>query len=240
MTPLAGRVAVVTGGGRGIGRAVALELARAGAAVAPIARSAAELAEVAAEIVRIGGRAPAHPIVADVRDAGAVRAAVSGVESELGAVDILVVAAGIARFAAVEELSDASWHDQIDTNLTGAFYSIRAVLPGMKARRHGDLITIGSVASIREFAGCAAYGAAKFGLLGLTRVVREEARRDNVRVTAILPGATETAIWGAQLPAAPERLMPPSAVARAVLHALTADPRVQVEEILLRPQLGDL
>jgi NAD(P)-dependent dehydrogenase (short-subunit alcohol dehydrogenase family) len=238
--PLAGRVALVTGGGRGIGRACVLALAAAGAAVAPVARSADQLAGVMDEARALGARVPEAPLVCDVRDAAAVAAAVTEAERQLGPLDILVPAAGSARFKPVELLSLDDWQEQLDTNLSGAFYAIRAVLPGMRQRRRGHIVTLGSVASIKEFAGCAAYGAAKFGLLGLTRVVREEVRRDGIRVTILLPGATATAIWGDTLPAAEERLMPAESVAACLMAALTADPRALVEEIVLRPQEGDL
>ena len=238
--PLAGRVALVTGGGRGIGRACVLALAAAGAAVAPVARSEDELARVMDEARALGARVPEAPLVCDVRDPAGLTAVVAEVARQLGPVDILVPAAGSARFKPVELLSLDDWQEQLATNLSGAFYAIRAVLPGMRQLKRGHIVTLGSVASIKEFPGCAAYGAAKFGLLGLTRVVREEVRREGIRVTILLPGATATAIWGASLPAAEERLMRPESIAACIMTALTADPRALVEEIVLRPQEGDL
>ena len=238
--PLEGRVALVTGGGRGIGRACALAMAAAGAAVAPLARSADELNRVADEARALGARVPTIPLVCDVRDPAALLECGAEAARQLGPVDILVAAAGSARFKPVDLLTPEDWEEQLATNLSGVFYAVRAVLPEMRRRRSGHIITLGSVASIKEFPGCAAYGAAKFGLLGFTRVLREEVRREGIRVTALLPGATATAIWGEALPAAEERLMPPESVAACLMTALTADPRTLIEEIVLRPQEGDL
>jgi NAD(P)-dependent dehydrogenase (short-subunit alcohol dehydrogenase family) len=233
-------VALVTGGGRGIGRAISLALAGAGAWVAPVARNAGDLALVGIDIAKAGGRAPKNPMAGDVRRPEDMEKIVERITAEAGPPDIVVIAAGIARYTPVAELRLEEWQEHLDTNLTGAFVTVRACLAGMLARRMGDVVTIGSVASIKAFPGCGAYSASKFGLLGFTRVLREEVRSQGVRVTAILPGATDTAIWGDPPPVPPERMMPAESVARAVLMAVTASDRAVVEEILLRPALGDL
>lgn len=238
--PLAGRVALVTGGGRGIGRAICECLAGAGAAVAPVARSGAELEAVARSIRAAGGRAPERPIVADVARRPDVDAALARATAELGAPDILVTAAGVARFRRVVDTDEAAWLEQIEANLTGTYHAVRALLPGLLLRGAGDIVTIASVAAIRTFTHGGAYAAAKAGVVAFSRVLRDEVRAEGVRVTTIIPGATDTAIWGPQPPAPPERMMPPELVARSVLFALTADPRGCVEEIVLRPRLGDL
>jgi 3-oxoacyl-[acyl-carrier protein] reductase len=237
---LAGRTALVTGGGRGIGRAVCLALAREGVWVAPLARSAAELESVAADVVAAGGGAPARPLVADVRDYEAVARALERVRVERGPVDLLVTAAGIARFEPVAETSPGTWAEQIAVTLNGAFHAVRVVLPGMLERRGGDIVMISSVAAVKAFAGCGAYGAAQSGILGFSRALREEVRTQGIRIGVILAGATVTGIWGDPLPVPPERMMDPSSVAAAVLAAVRADPRAAMEEILIRPAPGDI
>ena len=238
--PLFGHVALVTGGGRGIGRAVSLALARAGALVAPVARTRDELALVIKEIASHGGRVPAEPLVADVRRPDELSHVLSRVEAAGGPPDILVTAAGVARYTEVARLDPADWDEHLAVNLSGVFHAVRLVLPSMLERGEGDIVTIGSVASIKAFPSSSAYSASKFGVLGFTRVLREEVRSKGVRVTCVLPGATDTPLWGTPLPVPAERMMPAESVASAVLHALTADPRAVVEEILLRPVLGDI
>lgn len=238
--PLAGRVAMITGGGRGIGRAVAELLAGAGAAVAPLARSAAELESVAGSVRSAGGQAPARPIVCDVTRRADVDAALARVTEELGPPDILVTAAGVARFEPVEATSVEAWNEQLAVNLTGTFHAVQALLPGLRRRRTGDIVTIASVAAIKVFTSDAAYSAAKAGVVAFSRVLREEVRADGIRVTTLIPGATDTELWGPEPPAPPDRMMPAELVARSVLFALTVDPRGCVEEIVLRPRLGDL
>lgn len=237
---LAGRVAFITGGGRGIGRAAGLALARAGAAVVPVSRSVAELEAVAADIRAAGGRTLEVPAAADVRDAALLASLVRRVEAELGAVDILVAAAGMARFRPVLEMSELDWEETLGVNLTGAWNAVRAAVPGMVRARHGDVVLVSSVAAVKPFRGCGAYGPSKAGLAMLGDVLREETRTAGVRVTTITAGATETAIWGPKLPAPPERLMPPELVAEAILLAVSADRRGALEDIRVRPRLGDL
>lgn len=240
MANLSKRHALVTGGGRGIGRAVCLALAREGAAVGPVAREAAQLAAVGREIQEAGGRAPNEALVADVRRFDEIEQATRRLGDQLGPPDILVVAAGVAGFTEVAEMGLEEWRLNLDTNLGGAFHAVKAVLPGMLERRRGDIVAIGSVAGIKAFRGCGAYGASKAGLLGLLGALREEVRGRGVRVTAVLPGATATGLWGKALPVPADRMMNPEAVAQAVLSAVLADPRAVVEEIVLRPVRGDL
>jgi 3-oxoacyl-[acyl-carrier protein] reductase len=238
--PLRGRVALVTGGGRGIGRAVCLALARAGAAVGPLARDAAELTAVAREIRQAGGRAPEEPLAADVRNFEEVDRAVRRFGEQFGPPDILVAAAGVAGFAGVMETSLEEWQLHLDTNPSGVFPAVRAVLPGMLERGRGEIVAISSVAAIKSFRECGAYAASKAGLQGFLGVLREEVRDRGVRVTAIVPGATATVLWGTPPPVPESRMMDPEAVARAVLFAITADRRAMMEEIVLRPTGGDI
>jgi NAD(P)-dependent dehydrogenase (short-subunit alcohol dehydrogenase family) len=190
---LAGRVALVTGGGRGIGRAVALALAREGAEVGVTARTAAEIGAVAAELTALGRKALAVPC--DVAERAQVEDAVRRVTETLGPVQVLVNSAGIAVAAKFLDIDDAAWERHLRVNLTGAFYASRAALPAMLARGWGRIINVASTAGRQGSPYVAAYAASKHGLLGLTRALAAEVATTGVTVNAICPGyaATELA-----------------------------------------------
>ncbi len=243
MVDLTGRTAVVTGAGTGIGREIALGLLRRGVRVAGVGRRAEPLDALGrdpAELVAAEGREVVfEPVWADVRREDEVRAAAATVRARLGSVEILVNNAGIAEYAPVAELTLEQWDRMLETNLRGAFLMTREFLPEMIAAGEGHILMNVSVAGITAFPGCGAYGASKFGLLGLTRVLREETKGTGVRVTALIPGATATPIWGEDAPPR-ERIMSAAGVADAALWALTSDTGMVPEEIVLRPPQGDL
>ncbi len=189
---LEGRVAVVTGGGRGIGRAIALRFASEGAAVLVAARTVAEIRRVAEEIEKAGGRSAW--VTADVSREAHCRRIVSAARKQLGPVHILVNNAGdYGPVKPVEEISPDEWDAVIAAHLRGAYLLTRLVLPEMYARRSGAILNISSLSAKAAFAWSSPYAAAKAGLLGLTRVVAAEAAKKGVRVNAICPGAvTET------------------------------------------------
>ena len=184
------RVALVTGGGRGIGRAIALAFAREGAHVAVTARTGAELDAVAAEILALGRRTLAVPC--DVGERAQVDEAVRRVADGLGPVEILVNNAGIAVSAKLVDTDDALWERHLRVNLTGAFLMTRAALPGMLAARWGRIINIASTAGRQGYPLVAAYTASKHGLLGLTRALAQEVVAAGVTVNAICPGYVAT------------------------------------------------
>jgi 3-oxoacyl-[acyl-carrier protein] reductase len=186
MTDLADKVAVVTGGSRGIGLAISGMLARAGAAVVVAARRQRDVERVASEL---GPRALG--VACDVRLLEDCERLVARTVEAFGRLDILVNNAGLGVFAPVEAMSVEDWHRQIETNLDGAFYCCRAALPHLK-RTQGWIINIGSLAGKNAFAGGAAYNATKFGLLGFSEALMLEVRHDGVRVCCVMPGSVAT------------------------------------------------
>lgn len=232
---LAGRAAIVTGASRGIGLAVARELAVAGARVAMLARGGHELHERAREI-----GAGAHPVVCDVTDEQAVTEAVAAVSKHFGEPpDIVVNNAGFFLLAPLGETSRHDFTSSLQVNVIAPFLLVRAVLPAMRARAAGHIVTIGSVADHVAYPENAAYAASKFGVRGLHEVLRAELRGSGVRTTLVSPGPVNTTLWD---PVAPDdrpgftpraAMLSPDAVAAAVRYALEQPPEVNVEEIRL-------
>ncbi len=189
---LSGRRALVTGGGRGIGRAVALDLARAGAKVAVAARTRAEVDAAAREA---GGAA----FVVDVADPVSVRALVADVRAALGDVEILVNAAGVAPSAPLVKTTDEQWRQAIDVNLGGTFHCLREALPAMTAAGWGRVVNVASIAGKTGMPYIAAYAASKHGVLGLTKVAALESAARGVTVNAVCPGYVDTPMTGVSI-----------------------------------------
>jgi 3-oxoacyl-(acyl-carrier-protein) reductase len=187
------RVAFVTGGSRGIGRATVIELARAGHPVAFCYATDAEGARVTeAEVERVGGKCVA--VQADVADAAAVDAAFREIEASVGTVTILVNNAGIARDGLLVRMSDDAWSAVLETNLTGAFHTIRRATPAMMKARYGRIVNVSSASAHSGQAGQANYAAAKAGLLGLSRSVARELARRGITCNVVAPGPIVTAM----------------------------------------------
>lgn len=187
---LAGRRALVTGGGRGIGRAVALALAGEGADVAVAARSPEQTGEVAAEVRACGVRG--FDLQADVTDAAAVRRMVAEADRALGGVDILINGAGDAESGLLGRTDEAMWQRMLAVNLTSVFLCSRAVVPAMRERGWGRVITIASRAGLVGYAYVSAYAAAKHGVVGFTRSVGQELAGSGVTINAVCPGQVDT------------------------------------------------
>lgn len=183
---LRGKVALVTGGGRGLGRAMALALAEAGAAVAVLARSSDEVAETVWLIEEQGGRGLA--LSADVRSASQLSAGAAQVYETLGPINVLVSSAGVGVRAPINELSEADWDVTLDTLLKGTFLAAQAVLPQMMALGAGNIINVSAPLDRIASPGFGAYYAAKCGVDGLTRVMAKDLRRYGINVNALHPG----------------------------------------------------
>jgi len=238
-TALADQVAIVTGAGRGIGRAVALAFAAEGARVVLASRTRADLAEVAGAIRDGGGTALALPT--DVTQDAAVEALVEEVAAQLGRIDILVTAAGVAAFGPVAGTKPADWDGMLAVNLRGAMVCCRAVLPVMQRQRRGTMVNVGSIAAKRAIPGGAAYAATKAGLAAFSAVLAEEVRADGIRVGVVVPGAVDTPLWDA-IPGGPDRarMLRPADVARAVVLMTSLPPNATLEELTLMPAGGIL
>jgi len=235
---LLGQVAVITGGSRGIGLAIARVLVQQGCNLVITGRQLASLEKVGRDLARSGVRVMVK--VCDVRSPESVEGLAASAKRHFGRVDVLVNNAGIAHASLpVEKLSYEDWKDVIETNLTGTFLVTRAILPLM--RRGGTIVNNLSVAAKRAFQGWAAYNASKHGALGLTDTLREELRPRGIRVMALLPGATDTDIWDAPWPNAPrKKMMSAETVAQAVVDALLLPANSTVEEITMMPTAGSL
>jgi len=192
MSILKGRVALVSGASQGIGRACALELARAGASVALAARNLDKLGEVAAEIAAAGGTAQAF--VLDVSSEESIKSCAKAVLEQFGKVEILVNNAGITRDMLALRMKRKDWDDVLTTNLTGAFLMTQAVMSSMVKGRWGRIINITSVVGQMGQAGQANYAASKAGLIGLTKSLARELASRTITVNAVAPGFIETAM----------------------------------------------
>jgi 3-oxoacyl-[acyl-carrier protein] reductase len=227
--------ALVTGATEGIGRATALALGRAGYRVGICSRSDAKveatLGELRAQGVTAAGAA------ADVADPDQVVHLVELVRGALGEIDVLVNNAGVLIARPFEELTLEDWDVTMATNLRGLYLTTRQVLPGMRSRRHGAVVNIASLAGRNGFVGGSAYSASKHAVMGFSRSLMLEVRKDNVRVIAICPGSVATGMLRdqAMLKPDPERILRPEDVAASILHALTLPTGALVSELDIRP-----
>ncbi|AMX00562.1 3-ketoacyl-ACP reductase [Rummeliibacillus stabekisii] len=187
---LKGKVAFITGGARGIGKATAIALAKEGVNVGLLARTEETLKEVAKEIEGIGVKAAYA--VADVANKQQVEEAVEALTNQLGQADILINSAGVATFASVLEMDPEEWKRIIDTNLMGTYYVTRAVLPQLIEKNGGDIINISSTSGLGGAATSSAYSASKFAVIGFTESLAQEVRRNNIRVSALTPSTVAT------------------------------------------------
>jgi len=230
---LAGQTAVITGGGRGIGAAVAQALAGEGCHVALVDAGAFEEARAVADAIRAGG-GRAIALEADVSDVGAAERCVAAALQEFGRVDILVANAGVARDAVVWKMTEAQWDEVLDVNLKGCFAYCRAIAPALRAQKHGRIVTIASINGLRGKFGQANYAASKAGVIALTKTLARELGSAGVTANCVAPGLVRTEMT-ASLPAevvenakresALGRVAEPEDVAQAVAFLCSARAR---------------
>jgi len=232
VTSLSGAVALVTGGTRGIGRAIALRLAAMGASVAICGRDLKALQSVEAELR--GRTARVFSQVADVTRSADVASLVAKTEGALGPISILVNNAGVAGFGPAHEKSEEDWDRVLNTNLKSVFLVSRAVAPSMIRAGRGDIINISSLAGRNAFAGGGLYCASKWGVQGLSACMAEDLREHGIRVSVICPGSVATEFSG-RGPKDPSKVLAADDVAHAVAMVVTQGPQSFLSEIHLRP-----
>lgn len=231
--------AVITGASKGIGRAVAERLAREGFNVAICARNTKALDEAAAAIQQQNPSVKVLAVPADMGDKAAVMAFAQTVNEQFGAIDILVNNAGIFVPGALHQEEDGHLEKMMAVNVYSAYHLTRALLPGMMARKKGHIFNLCSTASHKAYPNGGSYSITKFALLGFSQNLREELKQHRVKVTSVSPGPTLTASWeGFEAP--PDRMMPPEDIASVIWSAYNLAEQTVVEDILLRPVLGDI
>jgi len=228
--PLDARVALVTGGSKGIGFAIAEALVAQGARVMITGRAAADLERAES---RLGGRAAS--VSADARRPDDVQRAVEATVDRHGGIDVLVNNAGIGIFKNAAEMSAEEWHSILDTNLTGVFNYCHAVIPHLRRRGGGWIVNISSLAAKNPFSGGAAYCASKAGLNAFSDALMQEVRYDDIRVTCVMPGSVATGFGGRGAADRPDWKIQPEDVGKVVVDLLLMPPRSLPSRIELRP-----
>lgn len=235
MQKLNNKTALITGGSKGIGYGIAEALMRQNMKVAVTSRSQKAADEAAAKLNH-AGVGEAMGIEADVRNANSQQKAVDQMVQKWGTLDVLIANAGIGHFGSIESLTPAQWQETIDTNLTGAFFSIKASLPALKKSK-GYIITIASLAGTNFFAGGTAYNASKFGLVGFTQALMLDVRNDGIKVTTIMPGSVATYFNHAEPKPEDAWKIQPEDIGQMVVDLLKMHPRTLPSKIEVRPSM---
>ena len=229
---LHGKYAVVTGGTRGIGRAITESLLRSGAAVAICGRTQESVGRASTELKQATGR-DVLGVPADVSSLDQVEHFFETVRSRFGTLDILVNNAGVGVFRAVQELTPEDWRNTIDVNLTGVYYCCHCALPLLRQRGSGYIFQISSLAGINAFTGGAAYNSSKFGLNGFSEAIMQDLRYENIRVSYIMPGSVDTDFSPRSGRA--EWKIAPEDIAEVVISLLRMPERTLVSRVEMRP-----
>ena len=232
-------IVLITGASQGIGAAIAKLFAREvrGVRLALVARNMKNLQTVARACVKLGAKAEAFEC--DASNEVSVTMMAEAVRQSFGPVDVLINNAGAFTMAPFAQTKVAEFDRMIAVNLRSAFLVTQAFLPAMLKQKHGDIFFMSSIAGLGAYPNAAAYCAAKFGVTGLAQVLRAETRAHGIRVCCVHPGATWSPSWETS-GVKPERIMPAEDIARAILDVHRLSRRTVVEEIILRPQLGDV
>lgn len=233
MLDLTGRAAVITGGSKGIGYAIAHAVAQSGASVAVAARGEADLERAVGQL-QGAGSGTVIGVPCDVRSQEQCEALVERAAAELGGVDMLVNNAGVGRFSPVGDMAPDDWRTVIETNLNGVFYCTHAALPHLRRRAPSWIINIGSLAGKNAFPGGAAYNASKFGLIGFSEALMQEVRQDGVRVSYIMPGSVATD-FSHPTGGSDDWKIQPEDIAELVLDLLRTPDRTLPSRIEVRP-----
>lgn len=230
---LKGKVAIVTGATRGMGRAISVRLAESGALVALVARTEAALSQAEAEIREAGGEAAGF--TTDVTQRASVEAMVEDVLARFGRIDILVNSAFWGPPGSLEATDEAFWDRTLDSCLKGPYLCTRAVYPSMRAQGNGAIVNIGSAAGKVGEDNRTAYCAAKWGLEGLTAALQVELQKDDIRVHLLSPGATDTSFWRDNAPGLTQEqlahFIPPETVADALVWVLSTPDAVHIPDV---------
>ena len=231
---LSNKIAIVTGGTKGIGRAIAESLVNAGAGVAITARDDDEIGKTVAELKKLGAGTVAG-YVCDVRDYEQVKSVVAEVAKEFGGLDIIVNNAGVGIFASVESMSVEDFRTVLETNVFGVFYCCHEAIPLMKQRGGGYIINISSLAGANPHAEMAAYNASKFGLNGFSEALMQEVRHNGIKVSYIMPGSVNTAFGGDEPSNEKSWQLQPNDIAQVVMDLLSYPERALPSRIEIRP-----
>lgn len=228
------KIAIVTGGTKGIGKTIAEALVREGVNVCITARHQAQITQATRELIGLGA-GKAVGFLCDVRDASQVRKLFTQVSAEFGGVDILINNAGIGMFASVEAMAPEDFVAVLETNLFGVFYCCHEAIPIMKQRGGGYIINVSSLAGANPHPQMAAYNASKFGLNGFSEALMQEVRHDGIKVSYVMPGSVNTEFGGDEPSAEKSWQLQPADIARVVLDLLSHDDRSLVSRVEIRP-----
>jgi NAD(P)-dependent dehydrogenase (short-subunit alcohol dehydrogenase family) len=234
MSNLEGKIAIVTGGTKGIGRAIAQALLMERAQVAVCARQEAEVRSFVDQLSH-QSTGKIKGIACDVGNYEQVQKLAEFTVKQFGGIDILINNAGVGHFASVADISPEQWRQVIDTNLTGPYYCCHEAIPHMRKRGGGYIINISSLAGKNPFPGGSAYNASKFGLNGFSEAIMQDLRYDNIRVSYVMPGSVNTRFGGQGEAAESSWKLAPEDVAQVVMDLLRKDPRCLPSCVEVRP-----
>jgi len=230
---------VISGASKGIGRAIAIAFAKKGHNIIACARNENNLIALKNELLAINPSIACHYFVADLSQKNQVKSFVSFILSNTNVIDVLVNNAGVFLLGNIYDEDDENLEKMINTNLYSAYYLTKGLLPSMMSNKKGHIFNISSIAGANAYKNGSSYSISKFAMQGFTKSLRNEMKDFGIRVTGVLPGATLTDSWaGVDLPE--ERFIDPNDVAQTIVDIYNLSDRTVVEEIVLRPQLGDI